>query len=230
MKVYDFDVDAAKKLFVLNLETRKKHPELFKNRDVLSDEFQTAMEVYRCVGLRKNTKDNHKVTVFKLNITDPSKFSYVDITRMIIAMLDCRLVYCDENELINGEVSLVDVSHFSFRHFPKVVTHLGLLKAYLHYAQEAAPVRIVQTHFINCSWVVNKLMSYIKPLLRKEVSETLIFHSSLESLYEYIPKDILPVDFGGTAEPLNELYMKVKEVFERHRDYLACDDNWKIED
>lgn len=212
------------------METRKKHPELFANRDPQSDELQTALSIYYCFGLRKNTKDNHKVSVYRLKSSDASKFTYINITRLILALLDCRLAYCDENELINGEISLVDVKGFSFRHFTKIVPHLGIMKTYMNYVQEAAPVRIVQSHFINCSPIMNKLMSLVKPFLRKEVSDTIIFHSSLESLHEYIPKDILPVDFGGTAESLDENHLRVQEWFESYRDYLMDDDSWKIED
>ena len=230
MKVYEFDIEAAKKLLILNLETRKKHPEIFENRDILSEEFQTALSVYHCLGLRENTKDNHKVTIFRLSSADASKFTYLDVTRLIIALLDCRLVYCDENELINGEISIVDVSNFTFRHFTKIIPHVGIMKAYFNYAQEAAPIRIIHSHFINCSPLMSKLMAIVRPFLKKEVSDSIKFHSSLESLYEFVPKDILPVDFGGTAESLNEYHLKVKEVFEKSRDYLKCDDNWKIED
>lgn len=203
---------------------------MFANRDPLSDELQTAISIYYCFGLSKNTKDNHKVTVFRLKSFDTSKFTYIHIIRMILALLDCRLVYCDENELINGEISLIDVTGFSFRHFTKIVSHLGSLKTYMSFTQEAAPVRIVQSHFINCSPLMNRMMSLIKPFLRKEVSDTMFFHSSLESLYEYIPKDILPVDFGGTAESLSETHLKVNEWFKNYRDYLMNDENWRIED
>ncbi|XP_070509751.1 alpha-tocopherol transfer protein-like [Chironomus tepperi] len=230
LKVYDFDIDAAKKLLVFNLETRKKHPELFSNRDVLSDEFQTAMSVYQCLGFRKNTKDNHKVTLFRISSTDASKFQLNDITRLIVAMMDCRFIHCDDNELIDGEISLVDMENFTFRHFTRIMSHLGILKTYADYGQEAAPIKIIETHFINCPSIFNKFMSFVKPFLGKQVRDTLICHSSLDSLYTYIPKDILPVDYGGTAEPLDEYHVKVKEVFESYRDYILCDDNWKIED
>lgn len=40
LKVYDFNMEKAKELLILNLEMRKKNPMLFDNRDVMSPEFQ----------------------------------------------------------------------------------------------------------------------------------------------------------------------------------------------
>ena len=183
-----------------------------------------------CIPLRKNTKDNNKVTLFRLTTSDASKFSYKDVSRMILATLDCRLVQCDENELINGEITLVDVSNFSFKHFTNIISNFGCVRAYLNYTQEAAPTKIAETHFVNCPSIINNLMSYLKPILKKEVRDTLMFHSSLESLYEYVPRDILPEDLGGTAKKLSQFHLDVKEMLEKHRDYLLNEDNWKIID
>lgn len=135
LKVYDFDLEKAKKLLVLNLETRKKHPHVFHNRDVLSPEIQTAMSTMQCMALPHNTKENHKISIFRLVDADPNNFSYVDIVRTILSLLDTRLVHCDENEMINGEVAVIDVSGFGFRHFTKVVTNISTFKVYSTYAQ-----------------------------------------------------------------------------------------------
>lgn len=133
--MYDFDVEQAKKLLILNLETRKKHPHIFHNRDVLSVEFQRAMSTLQCFALPFNSKENHKISIFRLVDSDPNNFSYVDIIRMIVTMMDSRLIYCDPNELIDGEIGIIDVSGFGFRHFTKVIAHFATFKAYSSYAQ-----------------------------------------------------------------------------------------------
>lgn len=93
------------------------------------------MNVLQCVALPKNTKENHKISVFRLIDSDPKNFYYVDIVRLVMSMLDARLVHCDENELIDGEVGIIDVSGFGFRHFTQVITNISILKAYSRYVQ-----------------------------------------------------------------------------------------------
>lgn len=120
---------------MLNLETRKKNPHIFLGREISSQEFQQAMNTMQCFGLPKNTKENHKITIFRLNDPDVKNFSYVDMVRMIMALMDARLIHCDENELIDGEVGVIDVSGFGFRHFTHVLANISTMKAYSRYAQ-----------------------------------------------------------------------------------------------
>lgn len=230
LKVYDFDIDKAKDLLILNLETRKKNPNIFLNRDVRSEEFKMAMSTMQCCALPKNTKENHKISVFRLVDNNPNNFSYIDIVRMVLAQLDARLIYCDPNELIDGEISIIDLSGFGFKHFTKIFSNLSMMKAYFGYAQEAAPIKIVQSNFVNCPAIMGKVMTIIKPFLKKEVWETIKMHSSLESLYECIPKDLLPIEYNGSVGCLDEFHRLTELGMELNRDYLLCDDNWNIKD
>ena len=77
-----------------------------------------------------------------------------------------------------------------------------------------------------------KLLAIMKPFLNKEVIESLKIHTSYESLHECIPKDLLPVEYGGESYSLEELHPQIKSwVEEKERvEYLMSDDNWKIED
>lgn len=36
-------------------------------------------------------------------------------------------------------------------------------------------------------------------------------HENLESLYEYVPKDILPQEYGGNAGPIDAINSKYSE-------------------
>ena len=36
----------------------------------------------------------------------------------------------------------------------------------------------------------------------------LYVHANIETLYEYVPKDCLPAEFGGQCEPINILHGK----------------------
>lgn len=77
---------------------------------------------------------------------------------------------------------------------------------------------------------MEKLLAVIRPFLNKEVVESLKIHTTFDSLYEYIPKNLLPTEYGGSDFSLSELYPQVKEFLEERRDYVLNDDNWKIED
>lgn len=215
--MYDFDLDKAKTLLTLYLETRKKNPAIFHDRDVLGNEFQQAFKTYQICPMPKNTDENHKLSVFRLTDADPEKYVYLDVCRAVVSMLDVRFVTVDDNEMVNGEIAVIDMTGFSFKHFMKSATNLTIMRNYMKYVQEVAPFKIVQNHFINCSPMMDRFISFVKPFIKKEVFETLKFHTSLESLYDTLSRDLLPNEFGGSAGSIEDIYQDWLKVIESKR-------------
>lgn len=55
--------------------------------------------------------------------------------------------------------------------------------------------------------MVNTIISWIKPFLKKKISDRMHFHpDGLESLYKFVPKEILPEEYGGNAGKLQEIH------------------------
>lgn len=207
LKVCDFDLEQALKLLELNLDFRCKNPKLFQNRDFLSDEFQNSFKTFQVFPLPKTTKENYKVIIFRILDTNPDNYSVLELCRMMIALTDIRVVTVDDNDLVEGDVVIVDMQGFGFKHFLKNTTNFSVMKIQMKYMQEALPMRTVQIHHINCSPAVLKLHSICKPFVSKKVNESIKIHSSLQSLYDFIPKEILPKEFeGSSGKSCDELY------------------------
>lgn len=188
------------------MEMRNKYPIIFEKRDLLSAELQQALNTFHLYDLPQKTSENHKVSVFRLANDDPQKFDFVHILRMASATLDGRFVRVDDGELIDGDFMVFDLKGFSFKHLVKCAANLSLVSAYMKYVQEAVPLKMIGNHFINCSAALLKLVALIKPFMSKEVKESLHFHSSMETLYEKIPKEVLPNELGGSAGLIQELF------------------------
>ena len=43
----------------------------------------------------------------------------------------------------------------------------------------------------------------IKPFLNEQVKKSIIFHNNLESFHNYVDKEILPEELGGTQGPFD---------------------------
>jgi hypothetical protein len=96
-------------------------------------------------------------------------------------------------------------------------------------SKEAAPYKIAQNHYLNCSPVLTKLIGIIRPFIKRELFEVMHFHTSgYESLYEFIPKDVLPNEYGGHGGSIDKFYQQNLENIKSQKDYLDNDDNWKI--
>lgn len=217
LNVCDFDVEKTKELFLLNLDMRNDNSIIFANRDVLDDGFQQAFQTLQVFPMPKNTSDNHKISISRLVDTDPNKYIYIDSIRAILAMLDVRFVTLDSDELNDGEIGIIDMSGFGWRHFMKTASNISVMKRYMKYVQEAIPLKVVQNHFVNCSPAMERFFAFIKPFLKKEIYESIKFHSSTETLFEYFPKELLPEEFGGTAGKCEDHHRNWLKIVESKR-------------
>lgn len=130
----------------------------------------------------------------------------------------------------NGLVSIYDATGFTFRHFLKLVSHAPTVLHFLQYGQEATCCNLKQIHVVNCSTIVSKVISFFKPFFTKEVRESMHFHTNLDTLYEFVGKEYLPVEFGGVNGSLVEYLDKAIENLHTHRDFVMNNDNFFLVD
>lgn len=123
----------------------------------------------------------------------------------------------EDSELSNGEISVGDMKGFSLKHMLKALKCMSIMSMHLKYVQEALPAKIRQSHFVNCPAVFYRLFSIMKPFLKQELLDTIKFHVSFESLYDHIPRELLPIEYGGTAGSLDDLHKEWLEKFNSKR-------------
>jgi hypothetical protein len=205
--VSEFNIEKAKSLLMLFLETRKNNPELFLNRDVLSEEFQRATNTIHLIPMKKNNHLNQKISIFRVADPDPNNYNPKEICRAVLALYDIRFESLDDDEVLNnGEIGICDLKGYSFRHLMKVFRYMWLMNPYFKYIQETIPTVIVQNHFVNASGIFNKMMALMRPFMKKELLETIKIHESYETLYDYLPRELLPNEYGGVAGCLDDIY------------------------
>lgn len=159
--------------------------------------------------LPKLLNDKYRITVLCLINYDASQFDYVQIVKMAVMMFDARFTNYDDpaGNIASGECFVIDSKGMSFSHFLHVVKNVSTVRLYMKYIQEAVPFNIKKVHFINCSYIFYKMFALIKPLLNKELLEVIYFHTEgLESLYEHVPKEVLPTELGGDVGSMVEIY------------------------
>jgi CRAL/TRIO domain len=215
LKVFDFDLEKAGSLLKLNLKIRWKNPKLFENRDYFNDDFQRAVKTCQIFPLPQLTKDNNKVLICRIVDSNPENYSVLEVARAVLAMMDVR--YIDHDDLSDGDITIVDMHGFGFKHFLKNTTNFSTLKPMMKYTQDAVPVKVIQSHNINCSSAVMKFFNFVKPFMSKEFQNTVRFHENLESLHACVPKEILPKEYGGLAGNAEDLFQDMMEVMIRKK-------------
>lgn len=182
------------------------------------------------IPLLQHTKENYKVVVYQLLTDDASHIVFDDCIKAFFMGCDVRfhLPVASYGEIEAGEIIIFDMRNLTFKHLTKTV--ISTLRMFFKYLQNAHPVRIVQLHVINCTPVLNKAMLLIKPFIYEKLYNALKFHNSgsYDSLYEVVPREILPVDFGGEAQSMADLKEYWLGILNEQREFLLDDDYFKI--
>jgi CRAL/TRIO domain len=226
MNATNFDLMEAQKLLILNFQLRSKSPEIFYDRSFNSEAIQSFIKRSRYISLSYRTQENYRIGICTLGDKDSRNYDQVNFMKFSVALPEAILLAPDP--LDNGHITIVDAKNFTFRHLIKVVAGLRLLRNYMEFVENGTFMRVVRNHFINISPAVEKLLNLTKKMVSKKIGDSFIAHSNLSSLYEHVPREVLPIEYGGDAGHLDDLFRESLEKIEENFKYIADDSNWKL--
>ncbi|XP_044260089.1 alpha-tocopherol transfer protein-like [Tribolium madens] len=218
-----YKIEVAKNAIEKFFTIRTRCPDIFA---VLPIEIlKRELSVCSMVFLPEKTPDGCIVVITKMIDTRPEHYNCVtQITCMDMVLM----LYMHQNGTCNGIVSISDLQGLSFGHMRRF--NLGAVRKHLVYIQEAIPVRIKGLHHVNLVPFTDKMMAIMKPFMKKELTDLLYFHNSLDALYKHVPKQILPKEYGGDALSLEILQeQNVKNVLE-NMDFFNWLDTLKVDE
>ncbi|XP_050353563.1 uncharacterized protein LOC126775569 isoform X2 [Nymphalis io] len=87
---------------------------------------------------------------------------------------------------------------------------------------EGYGMRIKTIHIISASKVVNSIVAILKQVLSAKIADRIHIHKNIEEIHEYIPKEVLPKDYGGEERCLKDLQKEWLDVLssEEHLKYM----------
>lgn len=114
-------------------------------------------------------------------------------------------MYLEIELLTNGPPEsvhyLIDAPGTKLAHLTKL--NPLLLKQMIHFLQHCYPVRVGGIHVLKNFPFLDKFVAIIQPFLEVELH----IHDSIESVYNFLPAEVIPSDFqgGGGAKDLKTL-------------------------
>ncbi|CAO1416038.1 unnamed protein product [Diamesa tonsa] len=221
------DLEKAKRLIELHYKMRFKNPNIFRHRDFAAPGIQHMLKVIDVVPIL--ITGNHKMIITRLNDVNPDNFEYDNLVRSFFIGTDVFLRRTDDslpNRIHEGDIPIYDMSGYSLKHLTKIT--LSTMRSYMKFTQEAMPVKLKQIHLINVSPLTNKFLTLARPFINSEVREMLKLHApNSTTLFDYIPQDILPEEYGGKGGTLADMKTKWIEEIESNRDFLMDERNWR---
>ena len=86
-------------------------------------------------------------------------------------------------------------------HTPSSFYKMKLVVLYIF--QDTFPLWFHQLHVVNAPKAFNVMYDMARPFLHKRTVENLKFHRDINSLHEYVDKEILPAEYGGQVGPFD---------------------------
>ncbi|XP_059622651.1 alpha-tocopherol transfer protein-like [Phlebotomus argentipes] len=207
-----------------NYYTIRTHTvDLFRNRDVCTKEMLDISNVMLFTPLLNEHPQGYKVMYCRLMDPDVTKYIHVDAVKLYNFVFDHWLW---TEGTAPGHVLIVDMDSASLGHATRM--SLSVAKKYLHFLQEAIPVRLKGLHVINTLSFIDKILALVRPFVKKELVSLVHFHTDMETVYPMIPQKMFPKEFGGKADSILELHKKMKEKLFANRDFFLHEENTRL--
>ncbi|XP_043267849.1 alpha-tocopherol transfer protein-like isoform X2 [Venturia canescens] len=218
-----FSLEKCKRKLDMYFTMRAAVPEFFTNRDVTRPEMREIAELINIPPLPGLTENGRRVVLMRgvdKNLPTPNP---PDAMKLVLMIGDVRL----KEELVGvaGDVYVLDASVATPAHFAKFTP--TILKKFLICVQEAYPVKLKEVHVINVSPLVDSIINFVKPFLKEKIRNRIYVHSGMETLYEHIPKDILPTEYGGKAGPVKDIHDAWMKKLEEYRPWFEDQESVK---
>ncbi|XP_063240214.1 alpha-tocopherol transfer protein-like [Bacillus rossius redtenbacheri] len=223
----DYMMEATKRTIDSHYTIKTQFPELWSDMDPMLPELQRAMQVMQCAQMPSRDARGHLVLVMRLSDADASRYSHVEVAKTQVMLME--LVLWLHGPFCPGLVVVVDEKLSTFGHAAR--TSMSALRKHFTFLKEGFPGKIVGFHVINCVSIAEKVVSLIKPFVKIDLLDKLKFHrGGLDSLYKYIPQEILPFEYGGNAGSFEDLHKKTMEVMMQHRDWFLEEEKLRVDE
>ncbi|KAJ8712719.1 hypothetical protein PYW08_008023 [Mythimna loreyi] len=187
------------------LTSRGMMPELCANRTVA--EFEPQWDAVNYIPLPKlHPTDQTRVMVTQFLTEKLENFTILSYFRYCFLIGEYRINF----DYTPSERFIIDLTNI----------HIGLLgklnpiviKKAEVLCTEGVGTKIKGIHILHAPPFVDKLIFVLKQALREKVANRVHVHNSYEDLHKYIPKEILPKDYGGDEPSISKLSEQWKET------------------
>ncbi|KAG7190144.1 hypothetical protein KM043_006274 [Ampulex compressa] len=228
LRACKFDVEKTKWKFKNYHRQRFNQPEWFGKRDPFLPEMQEMLSLGVFLPLRKLDDEGRMIVVVRAAVHNPMKHKQADVLKASMMALDLAI---RDNELVtlHGIVAIIDLQGVTLGHALQLTP--GVIKNLVHSWQGCYPLRIQSIDFVNAPSYVNVVLKIFKGFMNNKLKRRLHVHTrGMQAFCQKLPKDILPLDYGGVDGTLDDLIEYWKKTVEDNREWLADDENYKMVD
>lgn len=223
-----FSLEKTKRKLDMYFTMRNAIPEFFSDRDVTKPELREILDLVHIPPLPGLTPNGRRVIVLRARNPQHQLTQRVtDGMKLALMIGDIRLK--EEQTGVAGDVYILDASVATPYNFAKFTP--TLVKKFLVCVQEAYPVKLKEVHVVNVSPIIDTIVNFAKPFLKEKIRNRIFIHSDgLDSLYKYVPKEVLPEEYGGFAGPIDVIHESWVKKLESYGDWFKEQESIKADE
>ncbi|XP_026321225.1 alpha-tocopherol transfer protein-like isoform X2 [Hyposmocoma kahamanoa] len=213
-----YDLEKAKTAAELFFTIRGSSPDLLSNRDPESPAIKKTFSIINRAQL--HISGNRNLWIWQLNDPGLDNYDYLQDAKIFILTTDAWLL--EDSTLQEADIILMDAKDISLKMLTKFNMSVG--RRISRYQEDAMPIRLKEIHLVNVPSIMDKLFAVMKPLMKQEITDMIHFHTSTSStLFQYLSKEDLPEDFGGTNGKMADHTKDALDLVIKHREKLNSD-------
>ncbi|XP_067006985.2 alpha-tocopherol transfer protein-like [Anabrus simplex] len=212
-------VEKVKRVTDLYYTVRGQVPEFFANRDPLTQDVEKIIHTVFFLPLPRHTPDGSRILLFRLMDSNPARYNATQAMKLGFMVGDIRLL---EDTCLNN-ILVFDLTGFTLTHL--TLHTIPMVKKFMFVGQKAFPIRQKAVHIIYAPPFVDKILMLFKPFMKAKLAKRMYVHQGLGNLSEYIPRNLLPEDYGGDLPPLKEIHESWKKQLVENRDFFLKEES-----
>ncbi|XP_047999275.1 uncharacterized protein LOC125236497 [Leguminivora glycinivorella] len=184
---------------------RTMAPNLFEKSNAKND-FPDLRDFYINVFMPKLTEDNYRIHVAKMMTKNITPSGFLKTYQHAAIMCEYITVY----DYAQGFYSIMDLSDVNMA---DVLTNMNLadFRNNINLFTECYGFRIAGIFIISTSKMIDAFVKILKQIVSDKIAQRINVFKTVTSLHEFLPKELLPEDFGGDQKSLCELYDEMNE-------------------
>ncbi|XP_022129804.2 uncharacterized protein LOC111003535 [Pieris rapae] len=215
-------IERAKKQIDRVCTLRSLWPQFFGVIDIRK-EFADIFAIGHFGVLPEVNENNHRVFVAQVNGNILKSSQLLNYYRYAI----CFGEYMRTHDYYVSYHYIVDLRQTDMTAFLASCNPIEMKQA-LTILIECYGIRFKGLHFItNSKHLIDMLITILKQILKPKIIQRLHHHATCDSLADFIGKDYLPVELGGTAASMQDIHNKWVEVLssKENMEYLRAMDD-----
>lgn len=192
-------------------------PDIFSKRDPLAPDIIKSNEYMYMGFLPGLTPDGARVLFTSPSTNDASRFSFWATVVRTINLCD---IWLRDDPHVNKLYILTDSTNGTISHATKI--SMTLLRQTIFFLQNAYPISLAGVIFLNIIPFASFILeTALKPLFKKKIGERFLLYSKDRSgLYEKIPLNMMPKEYGGDGPSLEEINQSWINIVNENREWL----------